>query len=35
MMQYITHWQFWAAVLIVALVMNWVYNKFTGKGKLV
>lgn len=34
-LQYITSWHFWVAVVIVAVVINFIYNKFTGKGKLV
>jgi len=35
MPEYLTHWQFWAAVVVVALVVNYLYNNFTGKGKIV
>lgn len=34
-MQYVTTWHFWVAVIIVALAVNYIYNFFTGKGKLV
>lgn len=34
-MSYLTQWQFWAAVIAVALVVNYVYNRFTGKGQAV
>lgn len=34
-MAYIGQWQFWVAVVVVALAVNWVYNAFTGKGKAV
>jgi len=32
--EYLGHWQFWLAVIVVALVTNWAWNKFTGKGQL-
>jgi hypothetical protein len=36
MPEYLVHWQFWFAVIIVALVVNWAWAKFyPGKGKLV
>jgi hypothetical protein len=34
--QYIGQWHFWVAVVIVALIVNWLWQKFyPGKGKLV
>lgn len=36
MKEYLFHWEFWAAVVAVALVVNWGYDRFFGgKGKLV
>lgn len=34
-MTYLRQWQFWAAVLIVALVINFAWNYFTKKGQLI
>lgn len=34
-MQYIKEPAFWVAVVIVALVVNFLYSKFAGKGKLI
>lgn len=34
-MQYIKEPMFWAAVVLVAVVVNWLWSRFTGKGKLV
>jgi len=34
-MQYLKVPAFWIAVVAVALVVNWIWNKFTAKGKLV
>lgn len=33
-MAYLGHWQFWFAVVAVAVVVNYLYNRFTGKGQL-
>jgi hypothetical protein len=36
MMSYLSQPMFWVSVVIVALVVNWVYQKFmAGKGKLI
>lgn len=35
MKEYLTHPGFWVAVIVVAVIINWAWNKFTGKGKLV
>jgi hypothetical protein len=36
MTEYLGSWHFWVAVIIVAVVVNWVWVKFlSGKGKLV
>lgn len=32
MKEYLTHWQFWAAVILVVLAGNWAWHKFLGKG---
>ena len=34
-MQYLTSWHFWLAVIVVALITNFAWNKFTGKGQAV
>lgn len=34
-MQYVNSWHFWVAVVIVALVVNFAWNYFTKKGKLI
>lgn len=32
---YLRRWQFWVAVVLVAVVVNWGYAKYApGKGKL-
>lgn len=34
-LQYITQWHFWVAVLVVAVVINYVWKKFLGgKGNI-
>lgn len=34
--EYINKWHFWAAVIIVAFVANWVWMRFfRGKGQIV
>lgn len=36
MKEYLFHWQFWVAVVLVAFLTNWAYNRFFGgKGQLV
>lgn len=35
MIAYLTNWQFWAAVIVVALAVNWAWTRFTGKGQAV
>jgi hypothetical protein len=34
-MQYIKEPMFWVAVVVVAVVVNWLWNMLTQKGKLV
>lgn len=34
-MQYVSSLHFWVAVIIVALVVNFAWNYFTKKGKLI
>jgi hypothetical protein len=34
-MNYIKEPMFWVAVVVVAVVVNWLWNMFTQKGKLV
>lgn len=34
MLEYIRQWQFWFAVIVVSLIVNYFWNRFTGKGKL-
>lgn len=34
-MQYVSQPMFWVAVIIVALVVNFVWHMVTGKGKIV
>lgn len=34
-MQYVKEPMFWFAVVVVAVVVNWVWNFFTKRGKLV
>lgn len=31
MKEYLTHWQFWVAVVLVAVTVNYVWTKFLGK----
>lgn len=34
MREYLTHWQFWASVVIVALIVNFVWGRYMGgKGQ--
>jgi hypothetical protein len=33
MHEYLFHWQFWVAVILVAFISNWMYDKFTGSTK--
>lgn len=35
MAEYLTHWQFYVAVAIAAIVVNFIWRMVTGKGKLV
>jgi len=36
MPEYLMNWQFWFAVVVVALIVNWAYARFFGgQGKLV
>jgi hypothetical protein len=30
--EYLFHWQFWAATILVALAVNWFWNKYVAKG---
>jgi hypothetical protein len=34
-MEYLKQPVFWVSVVVVALIVNWVWQKFAGKGKLV
>jgi hypothetical protein len=33
--EYIGSWQFWLAVVVVAVAVNYLWQKFGGKGKVV
>lgn len=35
MREYLFHWQFWVAVILVAVITNYVWSRFLGgKGQL-